>query len=213
MSDDDHKEGELAAISRIALRGTRAGYRAGGLRSRSRAAYPPRSRRELPIASLIGRVIELRNLANAVREQSIAIAWRDIVGDRLAKHVIPGTLFRGVLSVWTSHPVWTHEVHLEKTAIVAQINRWVAARQAWLGTLPAVTELRSTMGSPRQAVVEPDDLRRLQYRYRRRPRSAAVVPPAPPTDAELEAITAETGAIEDPELRETIQLLRATWNR
>lgn len=211
---DDHKDDDPVPASRITLRGTRASYRTGRPRFRSRSTSSPRIRRELPIASLIGRVIELRNLTNAVREQSIAIAWRDIVGERLANHVIPGTLDRGVLTVWTSHPVWTHELHFAKAEVVEKIKSWIAARETWLGTRPAVIDLRSKVGAPRQRVADSEDLRRLQSRYRRlRTSAAAVVPPPPPTDAELEAITAETSAIEDRELRETIQLLRATWNR
>lgn len=207
---DDYEKDE-PEVSRITRRGTRAAYRSG--RSRSRA-HAPRIRRELRIADLIGRVIELRRLTDVMREQIIAIAWREIVGDQVASHTIPGTLSRGVLTVWTSHPVWTHELHFAKTTIVAQINAWVATRQVWLGTRPAVIELRSTVGAPRprERVVDPDDLLRLQRRYRPCPR-AAVAPLAPPTDAELAAITAETSVVEDPELREMIQSVRAMWNR
>ena len=156
-------------------------------------------------------MIEARKLTDGVREQFIAIAWRQIVGEHFAKASAPGSFSRGVLTVWTRHPVWTQELRYSSAAIIERVNSWITAREAWLGARPRVTELRLTYGAPRRPLADPDDLRRLQQRYRRVLRVATPLP-SPPTDAEREAILVETRVVEDSELREAIERLRTTWN-
>jgi hypothetical protein len=64
----------------------------------------------------------------------------------------------------------------------------------------------------RERLVDPDQLRRLQLRHLRRLRTRDRLPPVI-SEADREAIRAETSLVEDEDLRATIELVRITWNR
>lgn len=201
--------------SRLDLRDARPAYRRalgrGRTRHQNRARYP-RHRRVLPIEELIGLVIKLRGLTDGIREQCVSIAWREMVGERIANNTSPGTISRGVLTVWTWHSVWMHELRFSRAELIEQINRWTDARRAWLGSRPFVSSIRFALGTAREPVVDPDDLHRLRGRYRRRLRSEGE-PPPPPSNVERQAILAETSVVEDDELRAIIERVRTHWNR
>lgn len=172
----------------------------------------PRQRRELPIEELLGLLISTHGLTEAVREQCICMFWRDIVDARIADRTLPDSISRGVLKLSTEHPVWVHELRFFKAQMIQQINAWIDAHRAWLGPSPLVSDIRIGLGVQRERLVDPDQLRRLQLRHQRRLRPRGRLPPVI-SEADREAIRAETSLVEDEDLRATIELVRTTWNR
>jgi hypothetical protein len=135
-----------------------------------------------------------------------------MIAERIAKRTSPDAVSNGVLKVWADSSAWMHELQFYKAQMIEQINRWIDARRVWLGPPPLVTDIRFTLGTPRAPIVDPDQLRRLRVRYRRRLR-----PPAVPlqlvSDADQQAIRADASVIEDAELRAIIESVRMKWNR
>ncbi|MBX3159220.1 MAG: DUF721 domain-containing protein [Deltaproteobacteria bacterium] len=92
-----------------------------------------RVRRQVPIADLIGRLIEHHGLTDEVRARAVCLYWPEIVGEQIASNTFPIGLADGVLQVSVSSSSWMHQLHLRKAAIIAAVNRWVESNQRWLG--------------------------------------------------------------------------------
>jgi hypothetical protein len=107
-----------------------------------------------------------------------------------------------------------HELHFFKAQLIAKINSWVEANRAWLGPSPLVVDMRFALAmNQRKPFVDREQVRRLRLDHARRatPRLAASPPMA--SDADREAIRAETSTIVDAELRALIESVRLKWNR
>jgi len=217
--DDDDNEGEEREPPPVVSRLDRVGERR--YRVLNRATTRPRYRdrfhrlrKQLPIADLIGRLIEYRGLTDEVRQRAVCIYWPEIVGGRIASKTFPVSFAEGVLQVSASNSPWVHELHFYKARLIAAINNWVDANRIWLGPPPLVLDMRFVLAmEQREPLVDRDHVRRLRryHAWRVRPRSEAAPPVA--SEAEREAIRAETSAIVDPELRALIEGVRLKWNR
>ena len=186
---------------------------AGGGRFTRRERHR-RHRTQRSIEQLIGGLIRVYGLTDAVREQCVHMFWREIVDERIATKTVPDAVSRGVLKVFAQSSAWVHELQFYKAQIIGQINDWIDERRLWLDSSPLVSDIRFTFGVPRARLVDPDHLRGLQQRHLRRLRPRMVVtPPATISESDREAILAETQAVDDEGLRAIIEGLRMKWNR
>lgn len=161
---------------------------------------------------LIALLLTTHNVTAAVRQQCVYIFWREMVEARIADKTTPESISNGVLKISTTHSVWVQELRFFKAQMIEQINRWVEAQRVWLGPQPLVSDIRITLGTQREPLVDPDHLRRLRQRHARRLRSRSMVPPVA-SDSDQQAIRAETSAVEDDDLRAAIENVRLRWNR
>jgi hypothetical protein len=207
---DDERAGP-PTVSRLNRTGDRR-YRALH-RTTGRSPFP-RLRRQLPIAELIGRLIERHGLTDEVRQRCVCLYWSEIVGERIAAKTFPARFFDGVLQVSAINSTWVHELRFLKAQLITDINDWVDANRVWLGPPPLVLDMRFALAMrQRDPLVDRERMRRLHLHQARRlaPRAAPTPPVA--SDVDREAIRAETSAIVDPELRAMIESVRLKWNR
>ena len=157
-------------------------------------------------------VIKSHGLGDAMREQCVFIFWREMAGERFADKTLPDSFSEGVLKVSAKSSTWVHEMQFYKTELMRQINAWVDAHRVWLGAPPLVTDIRFGLAmQKRQPLVDPEHVRRLRSRHVRRLRPRELPPVV--SDGERAAILAETEAVEDEQLRATIERVRLRWNR
>jgi hypothetical protein len=211
---DDEREAPPAVsrIDRVGERRYRVLNRATA-RNRNRDRFQ-RLRKQLPIAELIGRLIEYHGLTDEVRQRCVCIYWPEIVGERIASRTFPVSLAEGVLQVSASSSSWVHELRFFTTQLIEQINNWVDANRIWLGPPPLVLGIRFALAMPqREPLVDREHVRRLRLHHARRvmPRSETAPPIA--SEAERESIRAEISTIVDAELRALIEDVRLKWNR
>jgi hypothetical protein len=205
MSDEgDDAEGhdELPpTVSRI----DRSNARRYRVRSRGRRFM--RVGKQLPAGEVIRRLLEHRR-------RCVCIYWAEIVGEDLASKTFPVSFSESVLHVSATSSSWVQELHWRKAQLIAMINNWVEANRRWLGPPPLVLDIRGELGvRQRKPLVEQDHVRRLLSHYTRRKRPPREVLPLVASEAEREAIRAETNAIADPELRALVESVRLKWNR
>src|SRR5262245_32220756 len=113
----------------------------------------------------------------AAKRANIALdweAWREVVGDRIARRTRPGALRDGELTIYSESPVWAQELSLLSDEIVTRLR----ARGV------AVATIRFRAGSVRRSD---------------RPPTPPMPPPELPDD-----VRQNLEQIEDPALRETI---------
>jgi predicted nucleic acid-binding Zn ribbon protein len=169
----------------------------------------PRNKRRARLEELIKALVDIHGLTDEVRQISVYLFWRRIVGPQIASKTSPDSISNGVLRVWTKTSAWLHELQFHKALIIEQINAFIAR---WPGGPPLVTDIRFGLGTQREDVSRDDHLRQLRRRqWRRRP------PPPNPlpivSDADRAVIQAETERVEDDDLRATIERVRLRWNR
>jgi len=205
---DDHARNTTPSGGepRTATRSPGGGRAAGRpiTRCRPRERYP-RDRRELHVAELIDVLIDIHHLTDIVREHRVYIFWREMVDARIAANMSPVSLSDGVLRVCARTSTWMHESRFLRERMIAQINRWVEAPPLLLG-------IRFSLDMPGRETVDHDQLpriRRIEEGQRPKPKQ----PPPMLPQADQETICAETSAVEDEELRATIERVRLRWNR
>jgi hypothetical protein len=203
------------AVSRLERTGERR-YRVlnrAPSRPRSRSRFQ-RLRKQIPIAELIGRLIEHHGITDEVRRRAVCIYWLEIAGERIASKTFPVGLADGVLQVSAINSSWVHELRFFKAQLIEQVNRWVDANQIWLGPPPLVHDMRFALAMrQRERLVDRDHLGRLRRDHARRVRPRSERTPAVASEAERQAIRAETCSIADAELRALIEGVRLKWNR
>ncbi|HWO18689.1 MAG TPA: DUF721 domain-containing protein [Kofleriaceae bacterium] len=218
---DDHDTGggdgreAPPAVSRLG-RGDHRRYRvlsrATG-RHRDRDRFK-RLRRQLPLAELIGPLIERHGLTDEVRQRCVCLYWPEIAGERFASRTFPVALADGVLQLSAVSSSWVQEMRYFKAQLIEQINRWVDANRVWLGPPPLVTDIRCVLTMrQREPLVDREHADRLRQRHMRRMRPRVDATPPPGSDADREVIRTETSQIADSELRAVIETVRMKWNR
>jgi predicted nucleic acid-binding Zn ribbon protein len=80
---------------------------------RGLAEPPPRPDRCASVADLLGIILPKLGLSDRLCEEQVTGAWREIVGDFLARHSIPAGLAGGILTVQVVQPSVRYE--LERT--------------------------------------------------------------------------------------------------
>lgn len=219
--DDDHDTGDdeapeaPPAVSRLGRVGNRRYRVLSRATDRYRGSHRyPRLRKQLTLEALIGPLIRRHGLTEEVRQRAVCLYWSEIAGERVAAKTFPVSLAGGVLRVSASSSAWVQEMQFLKARLIAQIDRWVDANRAWLGPAPLVTDIRFMLEMEQRApLVDREHARRLRLRHSHRVRPRGDVTPPTVSDADREAIRAETTQIVDAELRAVIEAVRMKWNR
>ncbi|MBQ7249035.1 MAG: DUF721 domain-containing protein [Deltaproteobacteria bacterium] len=79
--------------------------------------------RPFAISEVLAQLLEQHGMGQRRRVLELAAAWRDIVGDPLARHCEPLKLRGRVLEVVVDHSVWMQHLQLRKPHIIAAVNR------------------------------------------------------------------------------------------
>ena len=74
------------------------------------------------IDSILERLIQERGLDPKLLEQKALMAWKDAVGEVIARNTHPVSLVNGVLTVYVSNTVWSTELSLLKSQVIYKIN-------------------------------------------------------------------------------------------
>lgn len=164
--------------------------------------------------ALLGRLIEHHGLTDEVRQRCVCIYWPEIVGERIASKAVPVSFTAGVLQVAAINSSWVHELHFFKAQLITKANDWVDANRAWLGPAPLVVDMRFVLAmSQRESLVDREHVRRLRLYHARQVKQRSAATPPIASDADRQAIRAETSTIVDAELRALIEGVRLKWNR
>lgn len=158
------------------------------------------SRRQKPwkqphgVAKGVGSVVAKLSLGPQYLELQVANAWRDAVGDSIARRSSAGKLDRGTLHVTVESPAWTTELRFIEKDIVLRVNERFAL-YAPMGPKAPVKRLSLHVG----ALPAPPP----------KPVKAPPIPPA--THEQRREVEARLKEIEDPEVRAAARemLLRA----
>jgi predicted nucleic acid-binding Zn ribbon protein len=202
---------EPPAISRLARTGA---YRHRTLRRSPGRERSTKLRRQVPIEVLLGRLIQRHGLTDEVRSRFVCLYWTEIAGDQIASRTFPISFADGVLHVEASSSTWVHEMRFHRAQLIAQINHWIETNRVWLGPPPLVSDMRFALAMrQREPLVDREHARNLRLHRLQRaiPRTDAAPPDV--SDAEREAIRAETSVIADANLRDVIESVRMKWNR
>lgn len=81
--------------------------------------------RPFAISEVLAQLLEQHGMGQRRRVLELAAAWRDVVGDPLARHCEPLKLRGRVLEVVVDHSVWMQQLQLHKPRIIAAVNRYV----------------------------------------------------------------------------------------
>jgi predicted nucleic acid-binding Zn ribbon protein len=75
------------------------------------------------IGRVLGGLMARLGLEQLVQQRMIAEAWREIVGEEIARHAHPTRIHRGVLTVSVNNSVWLFELSTyQKQTILRQIQ-------------------------------------------------------------------------------------------
>jgi hypothetical protein len=192
----------------------RSGARRYRVLTRTRRDRFRRGRKQVPIDSLIGRLIAHHGLTDEVRQRCVCIYWPEIAGERIASKTFPMAFLEGTLQVAASSSSWIQELQFFKAQLIAKINAWVDTNRVWLGPPPLVHDIRFVLEMTHRApLVDREHVARMRLSHARRVKRRPEVTPPTATEAERAAIHAETSTILDAELRALIEDVRVKWNR
>ena len=74
------------------------------------------------IESLIPQILKVWKLDERLREDDVAAAWTEIVGEFIAKHTAPDGLKRGILMVRVLQPAIHHTLMMEKPRLLRRLQ-------------------------------------------------------------------------------------------
>jgi hypothetical protein len=217
--DDDHDGDDEREAPPAVSRLDRVVERRYRVLNRATARYRDRDRfrrlqKQLPIVELLGRLIKHHGLTDEVRQRCVCLYWPEIVGERIASKTFPVSFAEGILQVSVTNSSWVHELHFFKAQLITKVNNWVDANRVWLGPPPLVLDMRFILAmKQREPLVDREHVRRLRLYHARRMKPRIDATPPIASDAEREAIRAETSTIVDLELRALIESVRLKWNR
>lgn len=142
--------------------------------------------RPRPVADLLAEALRGKPAERRLKEGRIWLFWDEAVGERIASLARPVGFRDGTLTVAVANAPWMQQLNFLKGEIVEKLNSLLGG--------PVVRDIYLKAG-------------------RAEPPAAATPERRPPlrelTSAELEFVAAESGSIEDPELREIISRLMA----
>jgi hypothetical protein len=163
-------------------------------------------KQELHVAKLIEQVIRLHKLTEVVREHRVYVFWNEMVEAKVATNMFPASLSKGVLQVHVRSSVWVHESRFFRESMIAAINRHV-------GSPPLLSEIRFSLGTPQRGERVDHDLLPRRHREEATRRLPPCEPPTSVSQADRDAIRAQTSVVEDDDLRAVIEGVRLAWNR
>jgi predicted nucleic acid-binding Zn ribbon protein len=167
---------------------------------RRREHDPARQRAVVGAAGLVAAVLDARGATRVVRERRLLTEWRRIVGERVADRAWPTSLQGDVLHVRVANSAWLHELTFVKEAML----RAIAER---VGAPVVVREIKLHLPGRGETLASPRELQGARGAAQRAP--LALRPPVHEVPRAIaERIDAETGKIQDPELRDAMRTLR-----
>jgi len=87
----------------------------------------PEERRESTdpqqINSILNEIVESRDWRKGIAEGTLFSDWRAIVGDEIAKHSTPVTMYEGRLTIQTSSTAWSTQLRLMQGDLLRTIQK------------------------------------------------------------------------------------------
>ena len=87
----------------------------------------PEERRESTdpqqINSILNEIVELRDWRKGIAEGTLFSDWRAIVGDEIAEHSTPVTMYEGRLTIQTSSTAWSTQLRLMQGDLLRTIQK------------------------------------------------------------------------------------------
>lgn len=80
---------------------------------------------ELPtqnVSDLVGKIIAQAGLQDRMKLEEILAAWKEIVGDFIARNSTPDSIQRGILTVRVLQPTVHHALSMEKPRILKRLQ-------------------------------------------------------------------------------------------
>lgn len=74
------------------------------------------------VAALVPQILKSWKLDEKLRSDDVTAAWRDIVGDFIARQTAPDGLKRGVLTIRVLQPAVHHTLMMEKARLMAKLQ-------------------------------------------------------------------------------------------
>jgi hypothetical protein len=138
----------------------------------------------------LGSVLKKLELDGKLVELRVKAAWRDAVGDGIARRAVPTELERSTLHLTVESPAWENELRFVEKDVLFRVNQRYRELTPGSGLSP-VKQLKMHRG-----VLPP-------LPPRPKPPEDAPVP----TDDERRRVEARLTAVQDPELREAAREL------
>jgi len=78
------------------------------------------------IGRIITRIMARRGFQREISQEQLEKSWKEILGQPLASQTRLGTIRRGVLEVFVSHPALKTEISLRQTELLTALNQVLA---------------------------------------------------------------------------------------
>ena len=76
----------------------------------------------VPLADILGEVLQQSGLAERLAEREVLAAWPRIVGEKIARHSQAVDIKAGILYLKADHGVWRQEITLLTPLIIEKFN-------------------------------------------------------------------------------------------
>lgn len=153
------------------------------------------------VRNIVDSVLEARGWSGKVLEQMAVELWPEVVGDTIAKNTLAEKFKAGTLHVRARSPQWTQELHFHEARVITRLNGRLRR--------PLVQKIRCYVMPPRGIKVGA-----LKPNWEDPAFPAQVPMPRDmrldPDEATVQQAQRICMAIEDPEMRATMEKLIAT---
>lgn len=153
------------------------------------------------VRNIVDGVLEARGWSGKVLEQMAVELWPEVVGDTIAKNTLAEKFKAGTLHIRARSPQWTQELHFHEARVIARLNGRLRR--------PLVQKIRCYVTPPRGIKIGA-----LKPNWEDPTFPAQAPLPSDrrldPDDATVQQAQRICIAIEDPEMRATMEKLIAT---
>lgn len=105
---------------------------------------PPDAPTPPPVAEVVDRLTSTRGWQARLRGARVHTAWEQIVGEELARHVVPVRLAGGVLVVRAESPAWATQVRYLTRQLLERANEVLGEGEVRTVTVQAGGDARRT---------------------------------------------------------------------
>ena len=81
------------------------------------------------VGEVLAKVLKDLGMEERMALDEVMAAWRGAAGDFIAKHTMPESVTRGVLSVKVTQPTMHHAMMMEKPALLKRLNERLGAKK------------------------------------------------------------------------------------
>lgn len=85
-----------------------------------------------PVSVALETAVKELGIERKLKEQEVILRWKEIVGDAVARHSVPGKIENGLLRIHVPDAVWRQEIQLAREQMIRKINRavgWQVVRE------------------------------------------------------------------------------------